>query len=67
MLGNAGAPKEKDGAGVHHPTLSQLGRTALGAPDSSVIDEGKNAEVEDAEQDKHCSSPSVSPPWEAPG
>lgn len=40
MPGVAGAPKAKDGAGIPHCTLSQLGRTALAAPGTSVMDEG---------------------------
>lgn len=40
MPGNAGAPKAKDGAGIPHHALSQLGRTALAAPGTSMMDEG---------------------------
>lgn len=62
-----GALKAKDGAGIPHPTLSQLGRTALAAPDSSGIDEGSNARVGDPAQGKHCPSPGVSLPWKLQG
>lgn len=58
--------QRNDGAGIPHPTLSHLGRAALAVPDSSVIDEGNNARLENPAWGKPCPSPGISLPWEAP-